>query len=177
MNHLQINGQLNPEELEEAIELNESLIKLRRLLNGHATSNSNYPRKIGFDLYARNFYNLLILEELIDGKYVNINTLKSKISHKTPKEFGCRYFHEVAIYTYEMCRRKLVEYKTDENDTVFLKITQKGTNAYNDNTFHDLASTSFYGYQSFMLSRNSLFIAVVAILISILTLFLGIVMN
>jgi hypothetical protein len=170
MNHLE-SDKLSRKDNEDVEQLNKTLIEFKNLLDGHATSNTNYSRNIGLDLYARNFYNLLILDELIDGEYCNINSLRNKISHKLPKEFYNRYSHEIAIHAFNLCKRQLLEYKKN-NTHILLKITQKGIDAYNNNTFHDLASTSFYGYQSFKLSRNTIFIAIAAILLSILTLFL-----
>ena len=81
MNHLE-NDKLSRKDNEDVEQLNKTLIEFKNLLDGHATSNTNYSRNIGLDLYARNFYNLLILDELIDGEYCNINSLRNKISHK-----------------------------------------------------------------------------------------------
>lgn len=174
MYHSHNKGKLNQIDIDDAKQFNKMFIELKNLYNGHATSNSNYSKKIGFDLYVRNFYNLLILDELIDGEYCDINILRNKLSHKLPKQFDNRYSIEVAIYALDLCRRQIIEHKEDENNArVLLKITKKGIDAYNDNTFHDLASTSFYGYQSFILSRNSLIIAIVAILISVITISLS----
>ena len=176
MYHWHKKNKLDQIDIEEAEQLNKIFIEFKNLYKGHATSNTNYSRKIGFDLYARNFYNLLILDELIDGEYCDINFLRNKLSHKLPKQFDNRYSHEVVIHAIELCRRHLVEYKNEENSThVLLKITQKGIDAYNNNTFHDLASTSFYGYQSFKLSRNSLIFAIVAIVFSIITIVMSLV--
>lgn len=173
MKHLK-NNKLNGNDIEYAKQINETLIEFKNLLDGHATSNKNYPRKIEIDLYARNYYNLLIFDELIDGEYCEINLLRNKISHKRPKDFDNRYSHELAFNAYELCKRQLVEYKIT-NNKYLLKITQKGIEAYNDNTFHDLAISSFYGFQAYKLSRNSFFIAIVAISLSILTLFITLV--
>lgn len=165
---------INRNDIEDAKKLNDVLVEFKKLFDGHATYNYNYSRKIGIDLYATNFFNLLILDELINIEYCDIRMLISKISHKRPKEFDNRNSNELAIHVYKLYQRKFIEYKI-VNNIELLKITQKGIDAYNDNTFHDLATTSFYGYQSFKLSRNSLFIAIAAILLAILTLILTLV--
>ena len=160
---------------QEEIESMDELYKeLGKNLKGYATSNSNSSQKVGYKLYVKNFYYLLILDELIEGKYIDHVTLRNKISHKLPREFiynTC--VAEIDVRLYDLFKRQIIECKKESIDgehKICFKITQKVIDVYANNNFHDLATTSFFGYQSYKLSKYSLMMAISAISLSIMTL-------
>ena len=163
-----------PRTLEEIKSINELLIEFGKDLKGHATSNSNSSHKVGFKLYVKNFYYLLILDELIEGKFIDHITLRNKISHTLPREFIFNtYVAEIDVRLYDLVKRQIIEYKNELIDGEYkacFKITQKGIDVYANNNFHDLATTSFFGYQSYKLSKYSLITAISAISLSVMTL-------
>lgn len=138
---------------------------------GLKIGNKNTTKKVSLAFYYRNVISYLLLEELFDGEYHVYNEVERTIFRLIPKYF---YFNATAwdfgqVYLF-LHKMNFIEIKDDKKrNCVLIRLTEDGKTALKTQIFENMASSCFFNYNTVKISRNSLYISLVAILLALLT--------
>lgn len=133
--------------------------------------NKNTTKQVSLTFYYRNVISYLLLEELFDGRYHVYDEVEKSIFRLIPQYF---YFNATAwdfgqlyLFLYKM---NFIEIKNDkEKNNLLMRLTEDGKIALKTQIFENMASSCFFNYNTVKISRNSLYISLIAILLTLIT--------
>lgn len=139
---------------------------------------NNTSDNISKMFYQEHFIMAGILEAFYSGDEISFKQLNESLLNYFPKEF---LWNTTVVYINSIIARMIQlgfinPIKTDDKYSPKFKITDLGINALQQQTFQNLASSSFFNYQTHILNKRSvrmnilmLIVTIVSVLVTIIT--------
>lgn len=120
-------------------------------------STNNTPEVISERFYTEYFIMSAILEGFINQDEISFEELNQAIYDYVPKDFLCnntaKYQNSIIA---KMIRLGFIEVKeTDDKYMPHFRITEKGVETYQEQIFQNLATSSFFNYQTILLNKKT----------------------
>ena len=141
---------------------------------------NNTTENLSEKFYQEHFLMSSILDAFQFRNEITFKELNEFIANYIPKEFiWDMTVHSQNLIIAKMIRMKLIDViETDNKYIPSFRITENGFNAYQNQTFQTLASTSFFNFQTFRLSKRAnmmnilmLIVTIMSVVVTIITIF------
>lgn len=151
-------AKMSEADLENFKSLINKVQELTKSLEGYNIDieSSNTPDVIASRFYIEHFIMAAILEAFMNENTIKLNALNISIFKYVPKEFvediPVAYINTIIA---KMIRLGFIEFiETGNKYSPQFKITEKGVEALEKQTFQNLASSSFFNYQTHLLNEK-----------------------
>lgn len=175
MNEDELNKMKN-EEFDELLERTKQIKnKFEIFGNSGVLENKNSNKKISHDLYVKNFLMASILDSFMYRSSLNLMELDNIVwNEKISKDF----IHEIPAQRIYLIICEMIilgyinTYKEEKTIVPIFQLTDLGLKMLQERTLENLALTSFYSYQSYVLNKQTIILSLIALVVSIVAIIL-----
>lgn len=140
--------------------------------------NYNNVSAVSRQFYQEHFIMAMILEVFIQREELSFKKMNEHLWNRVPKEFHWN----VTVNFYQEIISKMVRIgylkerlDSDEKDSLYFMITELGIRMLQEQVFQNLASASFFSYQSYGINKNVLHLTYVSLVIAVVSLIVAVI--
>lgn len=164
------------EEYKKFVELIENLKKASSIY--HIEINENVTvNKLSLKFYIDNLIMSAVMEAFYSGNNIDFNYIINAIYPRIPKWI---WRLKITVNDCQMAISKLVRLgllepiESENNHNPIFKITDDGIKALQEQTFQNLAVSSFFSYQTYIMNRRSFWMTILMLIVAIMSVFVTI---
>lgn len=128
--------------------------------------------KLSSKYYIDNLIMSAVMEAFYDGNEINFKDLNNAIYHRIPKWV---WLFKITVLDNQMAVIKLVRLgfiksiDSENKHNVTFQITDDGIKALQEQTFQNLAASSFFSYQTYIMNIRSFWMTILMLIVTIMS--------